>query len=214
MRRAKTVAAIAAGALAASALTGVAIAASATADDDSATSQHDSGERARDHGGRPGPEGPGGPERGGEGRGGQGPGGHGPGQRGPGLGPEGGLLHGEVVVEASDGVYETKRMQRGEVTVVSATSITVVSEDGYSATYAIDADTESTRDREQGPAQVGDAVHVMASVDGSTVTAERIDAMSAEAVAEMEEHRAEMEDWLADRPDMEEHRADVNRPRR
>ena len=206
MTRAKTVAAIAAGALAASALTGVAIAASATADDDSTTSQHGAGERARDHAGRPGLEGPAVASRGehgpgGHGPGGRGPGGHGPGGHGPGLGPDGGLLHGEAVVESADGDYETKQIQRGEVTAVSATSITVVSEDGFSATYVVNADTESTRDREEGSARIGDLVHVLADVDGTTVTAERIDAMSPEAVAEMQEHRAEME----------EHRAEMNR---
>lgn len=178
--------AIAAGVLAASALTGVAIAASATADDDTGTSQGRSGEGVEKHSGRPGPGGAGGPGRGGH---------------GPGMGPDGGMLHGEVVVETSEGVYETKQIQRGEVTAVSATSITIVSEDGFSATYAIDADTESMRDREEGAARVGDTAHVDAVVDGSSATAERIHAMSPEAVAEMEERRAEMEEWMSQRPE-------------
>ena len=180
MRNLRTIGAIAAGALAATALTGVAIATQAIADDEPGTSEsRDAGEHRE--GPHPGPRGHGGP-----------------------LGGEHGVLHGELVVETDEGVYETRQVQRGEVTAVSASSITVVSEDGYSATYTLDDSTVQERDRAEGPAQVGDSAHVVGSVDGSTVTAERVHALSPERAAEREEHREQWEEWRSQRPDSPE----------
>ncbi len=185
MRNLNTVGAIAAGALAATALTGVAVATQAVADDETSTSENsvtDDSDSAAE-------------EAEGEGhRGGKGP--HG----GP-MGRDHGVLHGEMVVETEDGVYATKQVQRGEVTAVSSTSISVTSEDGFSATYAIDDATESSRDREAAAAQVGDTVHIVATVDGSSATAEHIKAMSPEAVAEMDAQREAMEQWMSERPE-------------
>ena len=66
-----------------------------------------------------------------------------------GLGKLGGLgmlaggapLHGEFVVPDGNGGFRTMVVQRGEVTAVSKTSITVVSEDKFSTTYAVTEDT-------------------------------------------------------------------------
>ncbi len=140
---------------------------------------------------------------------GRGPGGdHGPGQmgdRGPGgMGDKGGprgemgrMLHSEGVIEDADGNYVTVRMQTGEVTAVSATSISVKSVDGYTSTYVITDTTEQDRDRTADTqAQVGDTVHVRATVDGSTATADDIHAMSADFAAQMEEQRAQHEDGM------------------
>ena len=52
-----------------------------------------------------------------------------------------GSLHGSYVVEDPDGGYRTVLSQRGEATAVSDTSITVLSEDGYQATYRLTDDT-------------------------------------------------------------------------
>lgn len=113
-----------------------------------------------------------GPERPGMGDRGPGMGDHGPGR------PEGDVLHGELVVERPDGGVVTLRLQEGEATAVSATSITVASADGFTATYSISAETEQERGRaEDTPAQVGDEVHVRATVEGTAVTAEDIHAM-------------------------------------
>ena len=118
-----------------------------------------------------------GPERPGMGDHGPGMGDHGPGRGGPGR-PEGDVLHGELVVERPEGGVVTLRLQEGEATAVSATSITVTSADGFTATYAITAATEQERGRaEDTPAQVGDEVHVRARVEGTAVTAEDIHAM-------------------------------------
>ncbi len=52
-----------------------------------------------------------------------------------------GALHGEFVVPDGNGGFRTMVVQRGEVTAVSRTEITVVSEDKFSATYAVTEDT-------------------------------------------------------------------------
>lgn len=53
----------------------------------------------------------------------------------------GGGIHGQFTVPAPGGGYETILTQRGTVTSVSGSSITVKSEDGYSHTYSIDNNT-------------------------------------------------------------------------
>lgn len=91
-----------------------------------------------------------------------------PGRFGMGMG-----LHGEFVVKQSDGSgYQTVATQVGEVTAVSSSSITVKSEDGYSRTYAVTADTlvNSTRDG-IGAVEKGDQVRVLATVADEKATA-------------------------------------------
>jgi hypothetical protein len=111
------------------------------------------------------------------------------------------MLHGEGAVEAPDGTYVTVRMQHGEVTAVSATSITVKSTDGYSSTYSIADTTDVERDGEDSGPKVGDVVHLRATVTGGSATADVIHALSPEKAQELEEHRADMDDWMADRPE-------------
>jgi hypothetical protein len=73
-----------------------------------------------------------------------GPGGNG-GFGGRGFGGAGGgamaALHGTYVVSDGNGNYTTELAQTGTVSAVSAGSITVKSEDGYSKTYAITSST-------------------------------------------------------------------------
>jgi hypothetical protein len=52
-----------------------------------------------------------------------------------------GALHGEFVVPDGDGGYQTVLVQRGTVSSVSKTTITVKSEDGFTKSYAVAADT-------------------------------------------------------------------------
>jgi hypothetical protein len=94
-----------------------------------------------------------------------------PGRFGMGMG-----LHGEFVVKQSDGSgYQTVATQVGKVTAVSSSSITLKSEDGYSRTYAVTADTlvNSTRD---GISAVknGDQVRVFATVADEKATAVQV----------------------------------------
>jgi hypothetical protein len=104
---------------------------------------------------------------------------HGPGGLGA-LGPLGRLgtgapLHGEFVTPKADGGYQTVRTQRGEVTEVSSSSITIKSEDGFTATYPVTADTLVNAGRDGIAAvQKGDQAQVLAVKDGDKYTAQAI----------------------------------------
>ncbi|MEZ5115171.1 MAG: hypothetical protein R2737_02780 [Candidatus Nanopelagicales bacterium] len=166
-----------AGALAASALTGVAVAATnaPTAVSPAAAAGPQTALRMHD---------------------GMGPGG--PGGLG---GPDGHLLHGEMVVQDDDGTVRTVLVQSGEATAVSARSLTVRSSDGYEATYAVTADTVVVRDHDTVSAtdvRTGDTVHVRAVRTGGDLVAEQVMALSPEAAAELEQWREEMQQHLQD----------------
>jgi hypothetical protein len=82
-------------------------------------------------------------------------------------------VHGELVVKGKDGKYVTIDTQRGSVTAVSPTSITVRSADGFSATYAVGSGTRVRKDGKKaavGDLKVGDAALVMSlkGADGKT----------------------------------------------
>jgi hypothetical protein len=85
------------------------------------------------------------------------------------------VLHGTGVVKKSDGTFQTVAMQRGKVTAVSATSITVKSDDGYSATYVVNSATKvNGKNGKITDIKVNAGVLVEADVNGSTSTATRI----------------------------------------
>jgi len=96
---------------------------------------------------------------------------------GPGHGPRGraGALHGEFTTNAPGGGYQVLAVQRGEVTAVSASSITVKSEDGFTKTYAVDDDTLVNAGND-GIADVktGDQVHVTAVVKDGAASAVQV----------------------------------------
>ncbi|HEY7224921.1 MAG TPA: hypothetical protein VH561_15210 [Micromonosporaceae bacterium] len=82
-------------------------------------------------------------------------------------------LHGEATVQTEDGLL-TVVAQRGTVTAVSATSLTVRSTDGYELTWAIGANTVVVVDRARSQISAvpsGTEVGVAGSRDGQTVTA-------------------------------------------
>jgi len=51
-------------------------------------------------------------------------------------------LHSESVVKKADGTFETELSQHGTVEAVSETSVTVKSEDGFTQSYTVNADTK------------------------------------------------------------------------
>ena len=124
--------------------------------------------------------------------------GHGFGRPGHGhrFGPLGRTLHGEFVVAGKDGKPVTVRVQTGVVTDVSASSITVMSSDGFLGTYVITADTRirarhkdtTAKPTSATPAKptkataadlsVNDRVWVVATVTGSDANARLIVARS------------------------------------
>ena len=87
----------------------------------------------------------------------------------------GDALHGQVVVAKSGGGTQTILIQKGQVTAVSATSLTVKSSDGFTATYAVTGDTavDGDKGRISAVAQNADVV-VSAVQDGGTDTAQSI----------------------------------------
>jgi hypothetical protein len=96
---------------------------------------------------------------------------------GPGPGKFGAPLHGEVTVETSADHYEVTTFQLGAVTGTSADTLTVKSEDGYTATYRVDSNTRIVKDGT--PAKLAeiakdDTVNVVGVKSGSTVTARAI----------------------------------------
>lgn len=76
-----------------------------------------------------------------------------------------GGIHGEFTTHAPGGGYQTIATQKGEVTSVSSSSVTVKSEDGFSRTYSVDDNTMVNAGND-GIADVksGDDVHVTAIV--------------------------------------------------
>ena len=86
-----------------------------------------------------------------------------------------GALHGEFTTPAPGGGYQKVAVQRGTVTSVSSSSITVKSEDGYTHTYAVDDNTLVNAGNDGiGDVSKDDKVHVMAIVDGSTSRAVQV----------------------------------------
>lgn len=87
----------------------------------------------------------------------------------------GGVLHGQAVVRAADGTFSTVHGQTGTVTAVSATSITVRSDDGFSKTYVVTPDTRVNAARDGlDSIKVEATVGLVATEKSGTVTAERI----------------------------------------
>lgn len=108
-----------------------------------------------------------------------GPGLIGPGLIGPGIGALFGAVHGQFVVAKPGGGYQTVDFQRGKVTAVSGTSITLESSDGYTHSYVV---TRSTLVNAQAggisSVKTGNQASVEATVSGGTATATAIQDLS------------------------------------
>lgn len=112
------------------------------------------------------------------------------------------MLHSEGVIEDKEGEYQSVVTQQGKVTNVGKESVTVESEDGYSASYTVNGDTKVHKDREEKAitdVATGDTVRVMAQKDGDNLIAKHVGAMSPEQAAEMEERREEMRQKFEER---------------
>jgi hypothetical protein len=90
-----------------------------------------------------------------------------------------GALHGQFVVPRSGGGYQTEDTQRGSVTAVSTSSITVKSADGFAKTYQVTSSTVVDARRDGiGSVKDGHQVSVLATVSGGTATATDIQDLS------------------------------------
>lgn len=97
---------------------------------------------------------------------------HRPGRFGP-LGF--GALHGQFVVPKAGGGYQSVAVQRGKVTAVSGTSITLKSGDGFTRTYAVTGSTIVVAERAGiGAVKNGDQAWVSATVGGDKASASRV----------------------------------------
>jgi hypothetical protein len=86
-----------------------------------------------------------------------------------------GVLHAQLTVPAPGGKYQTVDIQRGSVTRVSATSITLRSPDGYVASYAVaPATVVAAQSRGIGSVHTGDVVMLRATVAGGKATVVRL----------------------------------------
>lgn len=83
--------------------------------------------------------------------------------------------HGEVTLTGKK--HQVLDLQRGQVQSVSPTSVTVRSDDGFTATYTIDPNTKIKKDKQNATIDKiaqNDKVFVAATKDGSTLTAKRL----------------------------------------
>lgn len=76
-------------------------------------------------------------------------------------------LHSEAVVSDGKGGYLTELTQTGDVSSATDTAITVRSQDGFTHSYVLDADTR----RPHQPVQSGEQVTVRATVTNGTANA-------------------------------------------
>jgi hypothetical protein len=85
-------------------------------------------------------------------------------------------LHGEFVVKDKGGKFVTVISARGEITAASATSVTIKAEDGFTATFAVNADTK-VRGRDVdaiADVKVGDRGGAVGVKSGDTITARAV----------------------------------------
>jgi hypothetical protein len=103
----------------------------------------------------------------------------------PGPGPFGGThgsgpggiwpLHGQAVLAKPGGGYVTLAFQRGAIAKLSASSITVKSNDGFTQTFAVSGSTVVSAGRDGiTSVKAGDQAVVIATVSGGTATAVKI----------------------------------------
>ena len=100
----------------------------------------------------------------------------------PGAGQVGAeTLHGQMTVKKADGTIQTVFVQRGTVTDVSDTKVTVKSDDGFTQSYTLNSSTQfSSQDQPKGAAiksgdlAKGDTIMVRAVQSGSDYVAQQV----------------------------------------
>lgn len=84
-------------------------------------------------------------------------------------------LHGEVVIAKDGGGTQTMLIQKGAVTEVNATSISVKSDDGFTKTYALNGKTRVNGGRDEiGSVGKDERVVVTAVQTGGSLTAQNL----------------------------------------
>ena len=111
-------------------------------------------------------------------------------------------LHGEGVYKKADGVIVTLRAQQGTVTAVEGSTLSVRSDDAYTADWTVGSAATVRRDRATvtvDKIKVGDHVMVVGEVKDGAVTVTRVMAFSPEQWKTMQERRAEMQKRFQER---------------
>ena len=92
-------------------------------------------------------------------------------------------LHSTATIKDSTGAFVNIASVQGAVTAVSATSITVKAEDGFTATYVVNANTkvhtDAKKDGTIADVAVGQIAEVRGTSAGSTLTADHVHAQAA-----------------------------------
>lgn len=88
-------------------------------------------------------------------------------------------LHGTFVASDGKGGYQTYDLQRGKVTAVTSSSITVKSDDGFEKSYDVTSTTQVNRGGKVTDVKSGATVIVMGVESGSSVNAQTILDLSA-----------------------------------
>jgi len=84
-------------------------------------------------------------------------------------------VHGTLVVPASGGGYQTEDIQRGKVTAITSSSVTVLSADKYTKTYQVTGSISVNAGHGGlSTVKVGDQVSITATVHGSRATVNSI----------------------------------------
>lgn len=107
---------------------------------------------------------------------------------------KGALLHGEQTIRTPEGDYLDVAVQIGSIEAADATSITVTSEDGYTASYALTDQTLIRVDRTAADAEaleVGQPARVLADSDGAAL---RIGSNTEAGAAELSERREQRQE--------------------
>jgi hypothetical protein len=87
----------------------------------------------------------------------------------------GGMVHGQLTAPKPGGGYQTVDVQGGTVSAVNASSVTVKSADGFTATYAVTSSTMvDAKAAGIGSVKQGDTIFITAKVSGTTATAANI----------------------------------------
>ena len=87
----------------------------------------------------------------------------------------GGMVHGQFTAPKPGGGYQTVDVQGGTVSAVNASSVTVKSADGFTATYAVTSSTMvDAKAAGVGSVKQGDTIFITAKVSGTTATAANI----------------------------------------
>lgn len=106
------------------------------------------------------------------------------------------IVHGEWVVRAEDGSFDTHRVNNGEITAVVGSKVTIKRADGETLTFTVPADARVRRGRAKATVEalkVGDRAHIVEVNAGDGFIVKAVMARPPKADAEPERPGASFE---------------------